>query len=83
MDSHLLLARVKHEFQIMTLDILCIQVLLANCSHFDFHNKRGCFASFIERPLNEMGVKRVCKLCILGHFHERVPDHDRYLQSPI
>ena len=37
MDSHLLLARVKHEFQMMTLDILCIQVLLANCSHFDFH----------------------------------------------
>ena len=70
----------RHRLQ--TADILCIQVLFANCFQFWFSwSEKGHFASFIDRPLNEVRVKRVCKSCILEHSHERVPDHDRNLQK--
>ena len=36
LHSHLSPARVKHEFQRMTGEILCIQVLFANCFQFWF-----------------------------------------------
>ena len=56
--------------------------LFANCFQFWFSwNEKGHFTSFIERPLNEVRVKRVCKSCILEHSHERVPDHDRNWQK--
>ena len=51
MDSHLLLARVKHEFQRMTADILCIQVLLANRSNFDFHKIKEGVLRALKRDL--------------------------------
>ena len=51
MDSHLLLARVKHEFQRMTADILRIQVLLANRSNFDFHKIKEGVLRALKRDL--------------------------------
>ena len=82
MHSHLLPAREKHEFGRMTADILCIQVFFAKCFQFWFaQNKKGHFASSIERPLNEVRVKCVCKSCILEHSDNRLLDHNRNLQK--
>ena len=82
MHSHLLPAREKREFGRMTADILCIQVFFAKCFQFWFaQNKKGHFASSIERPLNEVRVKRVCKSCILEHSDNRLLDHNRNLQK--
>ena len=61
MDSHLLLARVKHEFQRMTADILCIQVLLANRSNFDFHKiKEGVLRALYRETFERGG----CEACL-------------------
>ena len=82
MHSHLLPAREKHEFGRMTADILCIQGFFRQVFQFWFaQNKKGHFASSIERPLNEVRVKRVCKSCILEHSDNRVLDHNRNLQK--
>ena len=52
----------------------------AKCSQSWFAwNKKGHFASFLERPLNEVRVKRVCKSCIREHSEQRVLDHNRNL----
>ena len=45
--------------------------------------KKGHFVSFLERALNAMRVKCVCKSCIREHSDKRVLDHNRNLQSPI
>ena len=39
-------------------------------------NKEGHFTSVLERPLNEVHVKRVYKSCIREHSDEHVRDHN-------
>ena len=81
MHSHLLPAREKHEFQRMTADILCIQCVFVHAKCFSLNFFSILIASFLERPLNEVRVKRICKLCIREHSDNRVLDHDRNLQK--
>ena len=43
--------------------------------------KKWHFASFLGRPLNEVHVKCVCKLCIHKHSDKPVLDHNQNLQK--
>ena len=58
MHSHLLPARVKHEFQGMAAEILCIQVLFANCFQFYFHK--------IEKGIFQRGACEACLQVVLS-----------------
>ena len=51
MHSHLSPARVKHEFQRMTADILCIKVLFETVFSFDFHKIEKGILRALQRDL--------------------------------
>ena len=82
MHSHLLPARVKYEFQRMTVDIFILsRFFRGNVFNFDLHKTKRAFYE-LSREIFERGTYEACLQVVHSRtFRDGVVDHTRNLQK--